>query len=514
MTDIIKPININLYYENILQQKGGVRPLADFIDKFKPIITDYIASERDEYIFHIDKILNNNKDTNLYYIGKGTYTLVIKIKLTTTKKLDFNNTYKDNLIIKISDNFDSTYITKWQEDKKNYDKHIHDIFFYGTLFKKRGLPDELSKYIITREYSNSDNILKFPLYKQLNFIKSFFEFIIKLISKKQYYWDCKFVNMGCDENLTYIVLDHDKDTLVDKNTFIKENRFIYNYYGTYSPIYISYLFIKKSDEYNHTLLDKVYSIGCANMIIKILNKLFSKTIIKVNEVNKTKSQKYIFFLDKINLTDLANKISDISSIFVNNIIKNLLIYLNIINLDNEIEKAIENKVMMNVNFENYFELYRRIEDAKKDSNFIKTITSQVKEESVNKFLYESIDNKNDIDIIKNKYDDLIKNPKISDLFNNINNDNFDESNNDDIELSNTIINFLITILLECLHLDFAKVPDINRLTVYINKIDFLSGKITKLCKIVETYKGFYPDFKFEYPKSIEKFLIISDIRSI
>jgi hypothetical protein len=100
-----------------------------------------------------------------------------------------------------------------------------------------------------------------------------------------------------------------------------------------------------------------------------------------------------------------------------------------------------------------------------------------------------------LETVKNKYEELINKPKIIDAYNSIMDDNFNESNENDIKLSNTIIKFLMKIFFDLVHLDFNKVPDKDKISEYIKKIDFLLIKIQKICNKVKENKITYPELK-------------------
>lgn len=260
--------------------------------------------------------------------------------------------------------------------------------------------------------------------------------------------------MGCQEDFTYIVIDHDEKTLNSRERFITSDKSVYDQriYEPYVPLYIIYMYI--SDEfhkqnlylnYTQDIPLKVWSIGCAHMIVNILNNLFVK-------INKSDN----FYFNKITMNKIFGKfqisIRDISE----NLIQKILDYLG-------------NKSDININNINI----------------------------------------NNIDAIKNKYDELINNHKIIDSYNDINSNEFNEQNLDDVNLSNTIIKFLIKILLDCLHLDIKKVPNNDILKMYIIKIDFLLNKIKMLCELVEQYKIKYHDllsYELTYPKSLDEFI--------
>ncbi len=334
-----KPIEIDLYYQNIITG-GGIK---DIILILKDIKTNNISSIDNQYKFDIksDSDGNNKTADELKYMAKGGLTLVIKIKQTNGAK-NFDIKYDDKLILKISDEFspDLKYIDKWEQDKQKYDNNLSDIYYYGTLFDNIKNNKKISYYIITREYLNSDDILKLSLQNQLKFIKSFFEFIIKLDQNKQYYRDCKFINMGYDiindDNYNYIVLDHDKSTLKDLNDknaeiFISKifNRGVY---GTFYPIYIHYYSKHNSDlKKDNYMLSKLfmknmYSIGLIDMLYNLFNNLFDNKIKTNNFFLKKYNKDFVTTIINDNIDNIYN---DFNKENKNIILESYQIYANI-----------------------------------------------------------------------------------------------------------------------------------------------------------------------------------------
>jgi hypothetical protein len=120
----------------------------------------------------------------------------------------------------------------------------------------------------------------------------------------------------------------------------------------------------------------------------------------------------------------------------------------------------------------------------------------------------------DLNLLKDKYVELLNHKKFINLFDDIEGE-FDENKNSDINLSNTIIIFLLIMCLEYMNLNFAAVPDINRVKQFINKIDILLNKINKLCAKVKELKETYQElseYKLEKPESLKEFYLPDTFR--
>lgn len=538
MTEDIKPINIDLIYQNINQQ-GGV--LANKIKKIlSPLQTDYIKSVKDDYIFQIKNTdtynnINTKKDVNLRYFSEGSYTIVIQI-IQSRGPENFNHKYADKLILKISDEFTEKYIKKWTEDKKKYGNHIPEIYYYGILYDNNIQKNKFG-YVITREYLNYSKILNISLQNQLKFIKSFYEFIIKLTNNGQYYWDCKFQNMGCDifdDNYIYIVLDHDGKTLVDTKTFNPTNLLTQYTYGSIKPMYVYYLEKVRPPDLKNDLLYKMYAGGSAHMLFTIINNLLtnkgSQFFLSYNILNKRQINIFNIFGSNFNN-------EHITQFFIN-----ILLYLDPEKFrfsQEDIDKINKLKEDIDTNIKDFNttknpDLIYKNQDIQKDIDII--IEDEIIK-NINKILYKNeiglgkknifgdkynserdkdyyYNHEHDLNLLKDIYFDLLNHTKFINSFNNIKGE-FDENKDSDIYLSNTIIIFLIIMCLEYMNLNFAAVPDIKRITNFIDKIDILLNKINKLCAKVKELKKTYPElseYKLVKPESLKEFYLPDTFR--
>jgi hypothetical protein len=267
---------------------------------------------------------NNKIEENIKILGMGVYSVVFSIKLlqsstnyqvilTECKKEGFNENIFDNLILKISeDNYDDTFIEKYKEEKKIYNKNIMKIFFRGNIYINN---NKLGNYIITKKYYNDNNIKFLSLELRLNALIDIYKLLKKIDDNDKYYWDLKYVNMGIDESGNYIILDYDKNTIKQKNNYIDNM----SYFGTYIPFFY-YNFISNIPKQENFQINNniIYVAGLSDILIN----LFEPEIISY--------EKYKNIFDKYK--KIYSQIYDYSKIYeLFNIIK-LEINKNIIKL--------------------------------------------------------------------------------------------------------------------------------------------------------------------------------------
>ena len=209
------------------------------------------------------KIYNGAK-----YLGKGALTAVYKIKLISQNPVNsytISDKYKDELILRIYDNGDTTYpymyrgksdievggedtyndsqsqfINMWTEHKQLFPENIIDIFMYGEIMSDTKY---LGYYTLTKTYSDEKKLEELSLINKIKYLKKLLEFLVKIRQHGYTYRDLKFPNIGFDSisnEYNFIVLDYDTVTIlkypqVDK---LKTDYTIEYTVGTYTPLYI------------------------------------------------------------------------------------------------------------------------------------------------------------------------------------------------------------------------------------------------------------------------------------
>ena len=320
-----------LYIKKTPSLLGGTKSSSQLIDyiKLNDIDNTIIKTETDDYIFNFTEKNTSITDKSNKYFAKGGITAIYSIKLSeNSENTIIPDKYKNNLILRIfgknieegevlpditpfdinigKKDFNNDSLTKfiqdiWTPQKKEFPENIIDLYMYGDIYIEdlTGVK-YVGYYVLTREYINSNDIMKFTLTEKIYYFKTLLEFFVKLKEKNLIYRDFKFPNIGADKTddnkLIFIVLDYDEDTLATNSQLdILHKYSIQHIYGGYIPLYIlgitSTLNPLKYYLPNH---DMMYSIGMLNVICLLFRK--STYNVSLNDY----IEHLILFIDKLN----------------------------------------------------------------------------------------------------------------------------------------------------------------------------------------------------------------------
>lgn len=193
-------------------QVGGAPDPKNVIRQVATMKNKYLYFDNCEKTFIFNPVANNKNDIpGSTYLGRGTFTAVFSI-------LDRNGR---EFILRIEEQKTNNdlrlFIEQWKYDKRMFPKNIINIWAYGIA-----IVDDVvvGTYTITNKYNDYTQIEKLDLMQKNNFVYNMLVFLNKLKKNGIYYRDFKIHNIGFDDvdNLNFIVLDYDNETLMHRNS--------------------------------------------------------------------------------------------------------------------------------------------------------------------------------------------------------------------------------------------------------------------------------------------------------
>lgn len=207
-------------------------------------------------------IPHNNDDDSIRPVFKyGTYSSIYELKN------QFNQKDTKKYILRLFDNTE-IHMCGLKKIRNEYDiylKYLIHIYYYGTLnISKIGkVKPILIDYIITKQYNTDYSTFTLP--QKYTFLINNIQMLLDLRKQNCFHSDYKMSNIGWDDSLNIILIDYDKNTILEisdklikkvmdgKNEMTKLN-FPYTYIPKYlinaNNIYINPVPIQQFDKFS------------------------------------------------------------------------------------------------------------------------------------------------------------------------------------------------------------------------------------------------------------------------
>ena len=256
------------------------------------------------------KIISHHKDdeTMRPIFKSGSFSALYELKniynLKDTKKY----------ILRLFDN-EPNHLCTIKKVIDEYDiflKYLIHIYYYGTLniLEIGKVKPILIDYIITKPY-NTD-YTTFTLPEKYKFLINNVQMLLDLRLKNCFHSDYKLSNIGWDDNLNIVLIDYDKNTImnISNNIIINkkiDNKIItkINFPYTYIPKYIS----SENNIYINAIPIEKFDKFSVGGLLEIILKL-KLPINLINEFKLNDSYENIFtyekMLEKLNILSSAN----------------------------------------------------------------------------------------------------------------------------------------------------------------------------------------------------------------
>lgn len=273
MAGINQPIKTDITFTDILQVGGTA---TEILDQLKTKEYKYLKTDNN-IIFELNHF-NTKTYEKLKYLGKGSFTVVFSIEMTSDRenKKNWNDKYNFQLILRVTTGDSENIVKKYLIDKPIFQNNLIDIYLYGQL---KILGKNIGYYTITRYYETDFTGL--DITGKIKIIKDYFNVLIKSHKLGIFYRDQKYQNIGYEkvgDNYNFIILDYDEYTLVNLIHFYRNStqlgkQITHGFFGTFIPNYLlNFKLQNKKKEFNEfKYYDKLYAAGSLDILANILN---------------------------------------------------------------------------------------------------------------------------------------------------------------------------------------------------------------------------------------------------
>jgi hypothetical protein len=254
-------------------------------------------------------IPNNQDDTSIRPVFKsGTFSSIYQLKN------QYNSKDTKKYILRLFDNTE-IHICELKKIRHEYNiflKYLIHIYYYGTLniFKIGKTKPTLIDYIITKQYNTNYN--SFTLLQKYKFLINNIQMLLDLRKQNCFHSDYKMSNIGWDDNLNIVLIDYDKNTImnISNNDIIRkikdDNNIMtkLNFPYTHIPKYL----IHPNNKYINSLPIETFDKYSVGGLLEIIMKL-KLPINLINEFKLNDSYENIFtyekMLEKLNIILLS-----------------------------------------------------------------------------------------------------------------------------------------------------------------------------------------------------------------